>query len=224
MASHKPRFKAQADSRAARNRLRSPLLRLPGELRNRVYELAMSDTVVSVFPSVKPHVPYQLHAHLSGHATDYVGALGMSLVTNLSRVCRQIAAETRLLAFQSATFYIHSDGSFISFIDSLSNAKRGAISTIQISTPDAYAGGTLWCSVKSSVGNDDYSQQIHLDYLEWSWHLSLERLTGLKQVVVEEDEQWVYDKVGERFLREGISSCVRGRNIAIVIPEVKTWK
>ncbi|OAL07350.1 hypothetical protein IQ06DRAFT_289083 [Phaeosphaeriaceae sp. SRC1lsM3a] len=148
----------------------------------------------------------------------------MSLVTNLSRVCRQITAETHLLAFRSATFYIHSDGSFISFIDSLPAVKRDAISTIQISTPDAYAGGTLWCSVKNSVGNDDYSQQIHLDYLEWSWHLSLERLTALKQVVVEEDAQWVYDEAGDRFLREGISSCVKGRNIAIVIPNAKKRK
>lgn len=189
----------------------------------------MSDTVISIYPSPKPHqsyphVPYQLHAHLSEDATGFASAMDMSLVTNLSRVCRQIASETHLLVFQSATFSIRSGGSFIAFIDKLPAAKLDAISTIQISTPDAYDGGNLWHKVTNSFGNDEYSQRMHLDYLEWSWHLSLERLNGLKQVVVEKDEQWVYDKSGERYLREGIGSCVKGRNVAIVIPEASGRK
>lgn len=129
-----------------------------------------------------------------------------------------------MLAFHSATFSIRSGGSFIKFIDTLPPAMLDAISTIQISTPDAYDGGLLWNHVIHSSSNDEYSQKMHLDYLEWSWHLSLERLNGLRQVLVEKEEQWFYDKTDERFLREGISSCVKGRDIAIIIPEARGRK
>jgi hypothetical protein len=199
----------------ARNRDKSPLLRLPGELRNKVYEYALSGITLFIFPSSNVEKPYRIHVHLAEEAASFSPAFD---VTGLNRVCRQISAETRLLPFQFLTFHIHSDGSFLNFVETLNDVDRDAIATVQISTPDANAGGTLCHAVANSLTNDEVSQRNHLDLLEWSWHLSLDRLGGLKQVVVEEDMQWVYSKAEEHFLRDGISNCVKGRNVDIVIP------
>jgi hypothetical protein len=188
-------------------------------LRNKIYDYAMSDMTLSIFPSSNPRKRFQLHAHLAGGATGPICSLNVLDMTGLTRVCQQVYEETRFLPFQAMSFYVHSDGSFIKFIDMLLDAQRDAISTVQISTPDANAGGTLWHSVKNAIGNDDISQRTHLDLLEWSYNLALDRLGGLKRVVVEADNQWVYKKAGERYLLDGIGSCIRGRDVAVVIPE-----
>jgi hypothetical protein len=141
----------------------------------------------------------------------------------LTRVCRQICAEACSLPLQLFTFHISSDGSFVEFLDTLLPAERDAIKTIQLSTPDANEGGSLLHCVKRRTGNDYVSQKIHLELLEWSFHLALDRLGGLKRVVVEEHTQWVYQKADEHLLRDGIGSCVRGRNIDIVLPELTRW-
>jgi hypothetical protein len=179
----------------------------------------MSGVTLSIFPSPNPQERYHLHAHLAGAATGAVPSSKVLDMTGLTRVCRQVYVETRLLHFKTITFHMHSDGSFPKFIDVLPDAERDAISTVQLSSPDANAGGTLCYSVANSIANDENSQRNLMDYLEWSMNLGLERLGGLKQVVVEADKQWVYKKAGERFLRQGIASCVKGRDVAIVIPE-----
>jgi hypothetical protein len=202
-----------------RNRHQSSLLRLPGELRNKIYRYAMSGVTLSIFPSPNSRERFHLHAHLAGATTVAVPSSKVLDMTSLTRVCRQVYVETLLLPFQAITFHIHSDGSFLKFIDVLSDAERDAISTVQLSSPDANAGGTLCYSIANSIGNDEDSQRNLLDFLEWSLNLGLDRLGGLKQVVVEADKQWVYKKSGERFLRQGIASCVKGRDVAIVIPE-----
>jgi hypothetical protein len=203
----------------ARNRKTSPLLRLPGELRNRVYGYALSGVTISVFPAPKPWDPAQLHAHVADPVTALTATSNVMDTINLTRVCRQIHAETRLLPFRAFTFHVNSDGSFNKFIDILLAVQRDAISTIEVSTPDANEGGTLLHCVTRVTGNDFVSQKVHLDLLEWSSHLAFDSLCGLKRVMVEENKQWVYQKDNEPFLRDGISSCVKGRNIDIVLPK-----
>jgi hypothetical protein len=206
----------------ARNRKQSPLLRLPGELRNKVYEYAMSEITVTVFPYKGGYKPYHLQAHLNDtpsstrHVTD---------VLSLTRVCRQVRAETCHLPLRSITFHVASDRSFHDFLQVLSEAERNAISTIQISTPDAQAGGASALFVKYSRVNDYKSQGEHLDLLEWSYALAFDRLGGLKRVVVEQDKQWYYARAQQHLLREGIISCTKGRNIEIIVPKPqdKVW-
>jgi hypothetical protein len=190
---------------------------LPGELRNKIYDYAMSGITVSVLPSRQSRDGYQLHAHLTGAYAAFLPTSNASDVTALMRVCRQIHAETHLLQFRSITFQIQSDGSFVDFLDALLSAQRDAITTVQMSPPDAYAGGCLWYIVKQSVSNDFESQRNHLDYLEWSFSLALDRLPGLKRVEVEQYTQWTYVEAANHLLREGISSCVKGRDIDIDI-------
>jgi hypothetical protein len=174
---------------------------------------------VSVFPSLNARCAYQLHAHLTGPVTAPTAFPTVPEVMALTRVCRQIYAETFLLPLQFFTFHIHSDGSFIEFLETLLPGERDAIRSIQVSTPDANEGGTLLHCVTRLTGNDFNSQKIHLELLEWSLHLALDRLGGLKRVVVEENKQWFYQKANEHLLRDGISSCVKGRNIDIVLPK-----
>jgi hypothetical protein len=203
----------------ARNREQSPLLRLPGELRNKIYGYAMSEVTIIVFPPAHVRKHFQLHAYSAGGATGSISSSNVLDMTGLMRTCQQVYLETRLLPFQAITFHIHSDGSFIYFIDKLLDAERDAISTVQLSTPDANMGGALCISVANSRRNDDQSQRSHLDFLEWSWNLGLDRLVGLKQVVVEASTQWFYGREGEYSLRAGISHCIKGRDVTVVLPE-----
>jgi hypothetical protein len=186
-------------------------------LRNKIYDYAMSEITVSVLPSRNLRHRYQLHAHLASACAVFLPTSDVSDVTALTRVCRQIHAETHLLPFQSITFHIQSDGSFIDFLDALPSAQRDAITTARMSPPDAYAGGCLWYIVKQSLGNDFESQRNHLDYLEWSFSLALDRLPSLRRVEVEQYTQWTYVEATNHLLREGIGSCVKGRQIDIDI-------
>jgi hypothetical protein len=176
----------------------------------------MSGVTVSVFPSLNARCAYQLHAHLAGPVTAPTADPAVPEVA-ITRVCRQIYAETFLLPLRSFTFHINSDGSFIEFLETLAPRAQDAIRTIQVSTPDANEGGTLLHCVTRLTGNDFNSQRIHLELLEWSSHLALDRLGGLRRVVIEENKQWVYKKADEHLLRDGIASCVRGRDIDIVL-------
>jgi hypothetical protein len=203
----------------ARNREQSPLLRLPGELRNKIYEYAMSDVTITIFPSSNPRKPFQLYAYLARGAADAISSSNVLDMTGLMRTCQQVYLETRLLPFQAITFHVNSDGSFITFLEKLLGAERDAITTVQLSTVDANMGGNLYISVAASRRNDEESQRIHLDFLEWSWNLGLDRLVGLKRVVVEPSTQWYYGSEGERFLRAGISRCIKGRDVPVVLPE-----
>jgi hypothetical protein len=177
----------------------------------------MSGITLSIFPSPDARGCYQLHAHLAGADASLSIISDISGMIGLTRVCQQIHAETQLLPFQTITFHIQSDGSFVKFIDALPDAQRDAIVTIQMSTQDAYAGGVLWHRVVNSTGNDLASQQNHLDLLEWSFNLAFDRLAGLKRVRVEEDKQWVYLESSNYVLHGGISNSVKGRGVDIDI-------
>ncbi|KAH4311692.1 hypothetical protein HBI81_129930 [Parastagonospora nodorum] len=218
-ALRRPFSRQYADFCEERNRQRSPLLRLPGELRNKVYEYVLSSVTVSVFPPSDAQYRYQLHAHISGPVAAPTADPTVSNAMALTRVCRQISVETVSLPLQLFTFYINSDESFPKFLNYLLPIQRDAIKTIQISTPDAMEGGSLFHWVQRRTDNDFPSQKLHLEYLEWSMNLALDHLEGLKQVVVEEDPQWLYLKANEHLLRDGIGSCIMGRDIDIVLPK-----
>jgi hypothetical protein len=182
----------------------------------------MSDVTISIFPSKNPRKDFQLHAYLAGGTTGSVSSSNVLDMTGLTRTCQQVYMETRLLPFQAITFHIHSDGSFVNFIDMLPEAERDAISTVQLSAPDANIGASLYHSVENSFRNfrnDENSQRCHLDFLEWKSDLGLDRLGGLKQILVEANSQWFFSRASDGFLRAGIGSCVKGRDVTIVIPK-----
>ncbi|KAF2831016.1 hypothetical protein CC86DRAFT_281657, partial [Ophiobolus disseminans] len=194
-----------------RNQQESPFLRLPGELRNRVYHYALSDVVLSVYRSGTPPTYLQVIPHSASAAASKFA------------VCRQVHAETHLLLFQLTTFLVYSDGSFAEFVNHLTDAQRHALAIVQISTQDANVGGKLWHSVTQFPGSDDAAQTDHLDLLEWAHHLAFDQLPGLKRVLVEEESQWTY--VGDRdaMLRAGVAYGVKDRDVEIVLPRSESW-
>lgn len=84
----------QADDRSAgMNRTKSPLLRLPGELRNKIYQYALSDRTLAYKKCSPVNVAT---ANMDGTIHIY----------HLSLTCRQIYEETREIAYCLATFRI----------------------------------------------------------------------------------------------------------------------
>ncbi|KAF2025244.1 hypothetical protein EK21DRAFT_76948, partial [Setomelanomma holmii] len=193
----------------ARNRVHSPLLRLPGELRNKIYAYALSDTIVTVF-GPRGSKPYHLFVQVPGPIP------GLEAATNPFILLGS-------LLFRCITFHIHSDGSFIQFLNELSDKQRDAITNVQLTTPDAREGGRKWAESTHFPGSDERAQSVHLDYLEWANALPFDRLPGLKRVEVEEDHQLIYNSLDENYLRWGIQSLVKGREVEIVVPLAPYW-
>ena len=107
-----------------RNQKSSPFLRLPPELRNKIYEYAIGGHVIKLFESTKkPH--YNMLSQADGHYT----ALANPAV--LSKTCRQLHRETALLPYSLNTFHgrtrrIHK------FLKGLTMAQREQIKSLEI--------------------------------------------------------------------------------------------
>lgn len=200
----------------ARNQRQSPLLRLPGELRNKVYEYTFSDAIVSVYRSSAPPEYFKMNPYI-GSGSSYFTTAPPELAA-LTKTCRQIYADTHLLLFRLITLHVHSDGSLGYLLSTLENSQQHAIATIQLTTQDASVGGTLLESITKRPGNDLVYQGDYLDLLEWMESLPFDKLPGLSRVIVEEDGQWAYKRAGEATLRAGVAHCLKGREVEIVLP------
>ncbi|KAF2795811.1 hypothetical protein K505DRAFT_193235, partial [Melanomma pulvis-pyrius CBS 109.77] len=95
------------------NRKQSPLLHLPAEIRNQIFEYAL------------------------GGQTWKIGVLKGVGVTNKKKhalnllgVCRQIYAETAIIPFQASTFKASNPRKLCTWLLAISPARREAITTI----------------------------------------------------------------------------------------------
>ncbi|KAI2485321.1 hypothetical protein Ptr902_04261 [Pyrenophora tritici-repentis] len=78
----------ECDMITQENQLQSPFLRLPAELRKRIYDLACANEVVHVYnPISLPRVPYNL--------------------IYLLQICRQIRYEAKTIFYSTCTFTIY---------------------------------------------------------------------------------------------------------------------
>ncbi|KAH6629090.1 hypothetical protein C7974DRAFT_393824 [Boeremia exigua] len=108
------------------NQLESPFLRLPGEVRNRIYEYALGGKVIS----------YNQH-HSHSIDADYYRQHGygtpephtVSTLLHLTATCRQIHAETDLHIFKYNEFLINTSTVLQSFVEALSQRQLSAIRT-----------------------------------------------------------------------------------------------
>ena len=106
--------------RSALNQKNSPLLRLPAELRNRVYEYVFDDLCLNILPSRK--IALVLNNHVE-YAT-----IGLAITT----VSRQLHIESRLLPFLLGQVMAFSSHGFMSGIKMLSPEQRDAIQNIRL--------------------------------------------------------------------------------------------
>jgi hypothetical protein len=107
-----------------RNGEESPLLRLPAELRNKIYEYAIGGHVIELFDSTKkPH--YNMLSQADGHYT------ALANPTVLSKICRQLHSETALLPYSLNTFHGHLRR-IHRFLKGLTKAQREQIKSVEI--------------------------------------------------------------------------------------------
>ncbi|KAF1997464.1 hypothetical protein P154DRAFT_578885 [Amniculicola lignicola CBS 123094] len=100
---------------ATKNAAESPLLRLPPEIRNRIFGYAMT------------------YDHFMCARQTMTGKLDRLL--SLQRVCRQTYAETTLSFFQNNTFYFFEKQEFVSCAKQLPTGARKAIKSVEKFTP-----------------------------------------------------------------------------------------
>ncbi|KAH7069242.1 hypothetical protein FB567DRAFT_242902 [Paraphoma chrysanthemicola] len=134
------------DALIARNQREVPLLRLPGELRNKIYALVLGGLVITssrhftspeqqlgwkadnaLHQALLPAKPLKIAAYRDGE--EHIPA-SMSGYLALLRVCSLIHDETRLLPFEANIFEL-CPSELSSFIDHLSVAQRDAITTFR---------------------------------------------------------------------------------------------
>ena len=121
---------ADCDLSAPQNQQDSNFLRLPAELRNRIYQLVLSGYDIKIFYHDdlgmraiihRPHKPNRLFDFILGRR-----------VFSLLLVCHQIHAETRLLPFSMNEFVIPACPVFHYFCNVIPPDQLNAITTVRL--------------------------------------------------------------------------------------------
>jgi len=121
-----------------RNQAESPLLRLPGELRNRIYELAVGGNIIVVTKSYKrwrKTSVYLTSADPSGPDAKSAQAsirAPVSGIFTIGLVCRQLHRETALSQYARNLFHFDNMYYGRDFVDSLSSAQRALVTSISV--------------------------------------------------------------------------------------------
>lgn len=142
------------------NAAKSPLLRLPPELRNRMYRLVLGDRTLHISPSAESglykgsvciadlddhedaqhikakhseeHDSYWVRHKACGSRQKLVRTADMQLATNILQVCREIHAEAALIPFQDNTFSFSEMGAVEPFLREIVPAQARAIQAITL--------------------------------------------------------------------------------------------
>jgi hypothetical protein len=99
-----------------RNQADSPLLRMPGELRNTINDYILDHQIVTLTTT----------GETTFMAADVQNAL------NLTQVCRQTYAETAKLVLSACTFKFNNSATFATWLARLPDHQRDAISRIEM--------------------------------------------------------------------------------------------
>ena len=174
----------------AANKTNSPLLRLPGELRNRIYSFAAGGFVIVVKDENGPvsidgpRPPFKLtyrlaiattpgtteqlenYTNVNGHsvrAKTVSKAEHVSNIFTIARVCRQVSEETALLQYKENVFSFNTGDALRSFSALLRSAQRNAINTISIETEylrDQLRWGTGYPSSSFSISMPPFRKML----------------------------------------------------------------
>lgn len=215
---------------------KSPLLKLPAELRNKIYHYVFSGHVISMPPEVigATHVRvYKKKNCLTKHAIPEPNLLA------LTKTCCQLHRETRLLLFKLSEIGIntYSDAEFEginAFLDHLPKENRTAITKICVlSTLEImHLHYTRWYRLTRMVMYEKTERCEEFNSIKPLRHL-LARLEGLKSILVLEEvcsshhsKQEVPGRMKE-VIEEGektgrwMQSLTKGRQLEVVV-KVKT--
>lgn len=114
------------------NKLQSPLLRLPGELRNQIYEHALGGLLIQVNDITKDP---RLRSHLTACRLDGSGEVNaLFAFSGLTLVSRQLYAETRFMVLRLNEFDV-TDKALPVLDIVLNHEKRSEVRTVRLSWP-----------------------------------------------------------------------------------------
>jgi hypothetical protein len=206
----------EQDAITERNAQQSPLLRLPSELRNSIYDFTFADVTIHLYKLIGSD-----RQHVACVRNSSLDAPVATNILNLTEVSRQRQFETRLYPFQLSTFHVVHDASFARFVDGLAEDQRNAIAILQVDPQQAYmAEGLYELSFSTAVSAFDrliFGARLR----DWSCKMAFGRLHGLKRVVVKNVRQC--DRWGRyipapssKYVEEGIKHFVGDPTLEVV--------
>jgi len=154
--------------RTIRNQVQSPLLRLPAELRNHIFDYVFENITVDFDHQETMHGDYVFTAFSRDTYQDRRSKWTLPEIVRTTTVCRQIRAETALLPFTRSVFDLTSytargiQGALLSKILPM---QRDAITRLRL----------------------EHTLKIHTDVDVWSGlvDIGIVKLPSLRQVMVE---------------------------------------
>ncbi|KAH7399462.1 hypothetical protein BKA66DRAFT_605070 [Pyrenochaeta sp. MPI-SDFR-AT-0127] len=130
----------------ANHNYNSPLLRLPGEIRNKIYEYTLGDAII--YPTSIPYLAskedilprclIQYHSTCTridtGTSVELPWSMSRdwSLFTALTRVCRQLYHETSTLPFKLNVMVLYAIDDVNAWLAQLKDDKKKAIQAIEL--------------------------------------------------------------------------------------------
>ena len=120
-------------SSVQRNAKYSPLLRLPGEIRNKIWAFAMGGHYIDVHEVVQFRTVESIWVRTGFRAQPNLGdKASQPSGFHLPEVCRQIYSETATLGYKLNTFILDLDGCGFSakWVDSLLPAQTNAMTSV----------------------------------------------------------------------------------------------
>jgi hypothetical protein len=175
-----------------KNQLKSPLLRLPAELRNNIYEYVCGGLIIC--PTAIEASPYRLW---SRHQRDSLDSDWKPLEspTKYLLVCRQMHAEMALLVLKLNDFGFLHFRYFSHFVSRLSEQQRAAITSVIFALIDNNVSRVIEQQAKAWI----YAVRPFecRGVFDRNMSFPLERLPGLTRMVVEvenmKQEEWRFE-------------------------------
>jgi len=189
-----------------RNQIESPLLRLPGELRNRICELAVSGNIIVVSSSYKR--PGKMPVYLTSAETPGPIVKGaqksdrtsVSGIFTIGLACRQLHQETALTQYTKNTFHFDDEQTGRTFVEGLTSAQRALLTSISINFYD-YFKADCWCwDFVTHTWEGNEGTRIFLPELK---RVYIKDDKKIYRLVNEEDYLRIFGQAEDRYITQG---------------------
>ncbi|KAI4634112.1 uncharacterized protein J4E87_001282 [Alternaria ethzedia] len=140
-----------------RNQTESPLLRLPGELRNRIYELVVGGNIIFVSGLLQRPEKALVDLMTPGVAQKSTWT-SVSRIFTIGLACRQLHRETALTQYTKNVFHFDDMQSGRAFVNGLTSTQRALLTSISVNVVDYFSADPSWdlmLSMWSSVVDTD---------------------------------------------------------------------
>jgi len=192
------------------------LLRLPGELRNRIFYFAFQGIHIRVVAKTAVLKGHRVFANEDGSLVRDIAS-----VFGLAQTSRQIYAEIGLLPFEHLTVHLDDASELPIVLPRVTDAQRSAISTISITRRYARSRGAHHVKFIQMLEDKLINAKTARSWSNTSWCFGKKSLPGLKHIVVED---WTEKDDGQGFLKF-LYYCERNRDIEVVLgAQKKKWE